>query len=238
MIKYLVFFIMISLLTPETSQEIYLIQFTLPSEMQIWYNNNWNNPDAQGSWKICDVYSSPDTSSEIMGFISSTYNHEADNFILYYGPKDSKELLMWNDSLGDWGYGVYAHTFSVSGAFVKLPPNPFPENSWIQVGSKVKNGLKGDIESLVGRIIYIQELSAIKVTMHENLIIEAGNYMVLGLENGSYLIRKEIPSDMPCGDEVKDSIDESTIVRYLVNYEDLIDENYRLRFSIAYPKGC
>jgi hypothetical protein len=209
-----------------------------PSQMQIWYNNNWNNSNAQVSWKICNVYSTPDTSSEIIGSIYSSYIHDLGNFILYYNPKDSEELLVWNDSLGDWGYGIYAYSLSVSGSFVKLPPNPFPENSWIQVGAKVENGLKGDIESLVGRIIHIQELSAIKVTMHENLIIEEGNYMVLGLENGSYLIRKEIPSDMPCGDEVKDSIDESTVVRYLVNYEDLIDENYRLKFRIAYPKGC
>ena len=82
----------------------------MPAEMEIWYNSNWNNPHAQGDWTVCHVYGFPDTSSEIIGTIHSQYNNDIKNFVLYYRPVDSQDLLVWNDSLGDWGYGIYTYS--------------------------------------------------------------------------------------------------------------------------------
>jgi len=160
MLKHLFISITILLLTIETSPEIFLIQFTLPAEMEIWYNSNWNNPHARGDWTVCHVYGFPDTSSEIIGTIHSQYNNDIKNFVLYYRPVDSQDLLVWNDSLGDWGYGIYTYSLEISADFARLPLSPFPEDSWIRVGHQFENSLKGEIEPLLGRIVRLQKVSA------------------------------------------------------------------------------
>lgn len=215
-----------------------MIEFSLSSEMERWYSTNWNNPTAQGSWKMCNVYSAPDTSAEIAGSIYSEYSREIQNFILYFRPEGSEELVVWNDSIGDWGYGIHTYSPETSENFVRLLPNPFPENSWVQIDTKSKDALKGYTESLVGRLIHIQKMNALNLTTQNNMLIEQGNYMVLKFTGDTYLIRPEIPTDMPCGEEEIGEFDDSMVVRYQVKFEKLVDKENKPRFKLAYPKGC
>ena len=68
--------------------------------------------------------------------------------------------------------------------------------------------------------------------------IDPGNYMVLNYTNGDYIIRKEIPSDMPCGEEAVESVDQSTLENFIIKSEELFDTDQQPIIKIAYPKGC
>jgi hypothetical protein len=238
MIKFILLLLSIISINLGITQEIFIIEFTVNPEMEHWYSSNWNNPNATGSWKMCNVYSEPDTSSEIVGSISSEFNRDIQNFVLYFQPKGTEELIVWNDSIGDWGYGIHLFSPERSENFIKLPSMPFPKDSWIQIGSQGKDALIGGIESIVGRIVHLQIASAVNLSTNENLRLDPGNYMVLNRTNGAYVIRKEIPSDMPCGEEEIKSVDQSPVESFLIKNEELFDENYQPRIKLAYPKGC
>ena len=97
--------------------------------------------------------------------------------------------------------------------------------------------LNAGVSSYVEEIIYLPGIKATTYPSGELTTLKSGNYVVEKYEKGVYIIREEVPTDMPCGDEVPPT-DLSKVARYKLPIKSLMDAYGEIVIEIAYPRGC
>jgi hypothetical protein len=233
--KILFLFILSNLLFSR-EKEILLLTYNLPEEIVVWYDRNYQDPNAEGSWKLCNVFKQPDSTAEITGEIWVKYDKAMKWFSAIFKPKSSGNFLIWNEDIGDFGYGITEFVIESRNGFVKLTGKIFSGDAWIKL--IFNDGINGEVRSIIGGLYYMPEVKAADLSNKKEIRLTNEVYYIISKDETGYIIRKELPGDMPCGEETKENIDESKIPKYKVKFEDFFDNDERVIISLAYPKGC
>jgi hypothetical protein len=210
--------------------------FYLPEAIEQWYIDNNNSPDAEGIWKLCDVYDHPDSTAKIIGELWLKYEKKIANFSICFKTSNNSNFITWEKDIGDWGYGVREFIIEINSGFAKLPGRIFPAEAWVEIHNN--NGLNGEVKTITGELFYIPEIKATDLSRNKSIVLANAVYLVLSKDKDSYIIRKEIPSDMPCGDNIVETKDKDKLEKYKIELKDLLDNDGRVIISLAYPKGC
>jgi uncharacterized protein YecT (DUF1311 family) len=210
--------------------------FNLPEKIENWYADNNNNPDAEGIWKLCNLYDRPDSKAGIIGELWLKYEKKNVNFSICFKPSKTLNYLTWKKDIGDWGYGVREFIIEINNGFAKLPGKVFSTDAWIPV-QKV-DGLNGRVEPVTGELFYVPEIKATDLSNDKSIVLDNAVYLFLSKDEDGYIIRKEIPSDMPCGEDVVETKDKDKLKKYKIKIKDLFDKDGKVIISLAYPKGC
>lgn len=219
----------------QEAANVFDLEFYLPSEVESWYNKNYDKKIKSDIWTLGEIFSAPSNTSKKVGNLITYYEPEVNNFILQFRTIDgsvAKEVR----SIGDWGYGIHLNVIGSIDGFVRLPNAFLKSLAWIRVGNG-SNSLNGRVSSFVEQIVSLPTISVSTYPSGLQQILERGNYVIEKYQDGSFIIRSEIPSDMPCGDDVE-QVDLNTLPRYELSIKNLIDGDGEISMGVAYPRGC
>lgn len=211
------------------------LEFYLPAELEKWYSENYEKNMLSQSWVLCDIYSEPNSESDKIGRAVAYYEPELSNFIVQFLSSDGtikKELR----EIGDWGYGIHLNTIDTTEEFARLPDSYMGKSAWVIMGNRPQM-LNARVTSYVEQIVHLLTVKASDYPSGQLITLKSGNYVVEKYEKGMFIIRKEVPSDMPCGDEVTPT-DLSKLARYKLSIKHLLNANGEFVIDIAYPRGC
>ena len=211
------------------------LEFYLPEELENWYSENYEKNMPSQTWVLCDIYSEPNSESNKVGQMISYYEPDVSNFIVQFLSSNGtvkKELR----NIGDWGYGIHLNVIESTKEFARLPESYFGNSAWVRMGNQPQT-LNAGVSSYVEEIIYLPGIKATTYPSGELTTLKSGNYVVEKYEKGVYIIREEVPTDMPCGDEVPPT-DLSKVARYKLPIKSLMDAYGEIVIEIAYPRGC
>jgi len=219
---------------------IYDFTFYLPTELEEWYTKNHEKGEPSKKWIIGEFYDQPTLKSTKTGKLLAYFNPEINNFILQFASIDGaikNELT----EIGDWGYGLHINVIEVTDKFVKVPNTNFNKSAWLHFNKDtdhIKNVIFGHHSSYVQQLVSLPKISVTAIRTNEQVFIEEDVYYIERYLNGSFTIRKEIPEDMPCGEEIDPKTDKELLKRYRLKINNLIDKSGNYRIRIAYTKGC
>lgn len=216
-------------------ENVFDLEFYLPSEAESWYNKNYNKKIKSDTWTLGEIFNAPNNNSRKVGELITYYEPAVNNFILQFQTIDgsvAKEIR----SIGDWGYGIHLNVIGSTEGFVRLPNAFLKSLAWIRIGNG-SNSLKGAVSSFVEQIVSLPTISVSTYPSGLQQILERGNYVIEKYQGGSFIIRSEIPSDMPCGDDVE-QVDLTALPRYELPIKNLINEDGEISIRVAYPRGC
>ncbi len=226
--------IQLSCLGQEISNVLNL-EFYLPEELENWYSENYEKNMPSQTWVLCEIYSEPNSEAIKVGQMISYYEPDVSNFIVQFLSSNGtvkKELR----NIGDWGYGIHLNVIESTKEFARLPESYFGNSAWVRMGNQPQT-LNAGVSSYVEEIIYLPGIKATTYPSGELTTLKSGNYVVEKYEKGVYIIREEVPTDMPCGDEVPPT-DLSKVARYKLPIKSLMDAYGEIVIEIAYPRGC
>lgn len=211
------------------------LEFYLPEEAESWYNENYQKKIKSDTWILSDIFNDPSTSSKKVGELITYYEPAVNNYVLQFQTLDGTVIKEIN-SIGDWGYGIHLNVIGSTKGFVRLPDAFLNNEAWIKLGEG-SNSLNGGVTSFVKQIVSLPTISVNTHSDGAKQTLERGNYVIEDYKDGSFIIRKEIPNDMPCGDDVP-QINLETLPRYELPIMNLIGEDGEITIGIAYPRGC
>ena len=179
------------------------------------------------SFTFSDVFEKPDSTSNKIGKLGA-YGHSR---------AFSLQLRNLNDSIlhtyhnGDWIHGKHLTVINRQGNFVEIQEGIENKSAWIQVRNKHLF-----INRFIHQIIHLETTIA-QTYSNEKTQIGSGNYIVEKIENGFITVREEVPSDMPC-EVASGKVDVTSLPKYKININQLLNEEGKLILPIAYPRGC
>lgn len=209
---------------------IYDCQFHLPEALEQWYNLNHTSVNPFGTWTLAGIYKTPDRTSEKRGDLIALYDSTQSNFVLRF-TNNGKQVVREVSDVGDWGYGIHLHVINYAGDFVKLPDAYFGGDAWLEV-----KGLNAITASFKGEIVSLCDVEATGQTTGKQVILPCDNYLVEDIKNGRFVIRKSVPTDMPCGDILENSENLEALPRYYLQPLMLKTKNGDFHISLAYPR--
>jgi hypothetical protein len=216
----------------DSLEYVYDCEFYLRPEMEEWYNKNYSKGENSQVFKIADIYSYPNIDSSTIGQLITYYDTLISNFrikIIDPSNKVVKEFI----EIGDWGYGIHLNVIAHTKSFVQLPFEYLSSNAWIS-----KKSINGHSESYKGKLIRINNSILTNIDSGEKTKSETDVYFVKSIENGKMVLRKEIPEDMPCGEDFKKTENIDSLPEYFIRIEELKKENGDFDIQLAYPRGC
>ncbi|MES2353848.1 MAG: hypothetical protein V4568_05455 [Pseudomonadota bacterium] len=236
-----------------SEDDILVSTFSLPDDLDDWYQQEnarllkickvysskcFSKHGKPKEWNLGAVYGGPDNASNIIGQIAAVIHvkKEVDEGMamrLDFVPNGTTKHLVWIDDVRDWGYGIHHHVLKQKGDWVMLPLSPFPPSSWINIRN---TQFTGDVSSIKGSIMNLQSVNAVIRKTRLDVSVPADNYLIEDINAGKVIFRKEIPSDMPCEEEIKPpkNLPES----YESNRSNFFNQDGSPRFSLVYERGC
>ncbi len=134
----------------------------------------------------------------------------------------------------DWGYEFLMDQTILDrrGDWYRLPPRPFPRPVWIHLpGREELSRVTSDrIYELSAKVKARRKGTARTVTLPQ------GNYFVVAVQDRYIEMRTEVPSDMPCGEDVPAPA--KPLRTYIVDLNELCDADLHLLLKPAYTRGC
>lgn len=186
------------------------------------------------SVKAGTVHSAPSATSPILGDLYAvlTFHLRYDlGYRLEFRPGVPRApTRVWLESIGDWGYGIEIDGVRVQGRWIQLIDPSLPATSWID-GTKFRASV-GSIEgSLVG-------LPAIPATGPDGMLgrLRPGSYLVERIHGAELIVREEVPSDFPCGEDVKPPAVMPPSMRIVAG--NLFGSSGEALFGETYGRGC
>lgn len=195
---------------------------------------------------LAKVYGEPATSGkplgEIVGIMKvSDYEYGGLSLGLGFRPAHSQKVQTWIKDAGDWGYGIPHYALDQKKEWVLFPASPFKKPVWVK---KKQDSLEINVDSLIGNLFWFKApIVAVnsKSGKMKKIIPRANTvrYYFLKIENGKIYFRKEIPSDMPCGDEAKEKYQPpSTPTVYWAKRKAFFNSQGAPIIFPGYGKGC
>lgn len=232
--------IIIALFTSVTchSQEIDTVldfEFYFPDEVENWYKENYNKNTKSKVWILSNLYDKPDRSSTKVGELVTYFEPAINNCILQFRTIDGS-VIKEIKQIGDWGYGIHLNITGWENGFAQLPYSFLSDTAWIPAGDE-PNSLNGHATTFVDQIVSLPS-TAVKVYPNgQSQKLQRGNYVIEKIYQGTFIIRKEVPTDMPCGENVEwSNLDKLT--RYQLRIINLLGDDGEISIKVAYPKGC
>ncbi len=210
---------------------LYDFEFYLTPQMEKWYNENYKKKVNSDTFLLTKVFSRPSLESKTLGKMIAFYDTLVSNFRIQL--LDSSNRKIWEfGKIGDWGYGIHLVAIAQSKSFIKLPINYFLSNAWIN-----KKSINGYSETFRNQLIRVSSVELLNINTGEVLTNVSGSFLVTGFYEEGFILRKEIPEDMPCGDYVKtDNID--SLPKYQIKIDQLKNESGDFNIGLTYPRGC
>jgi hypothetical protein len=219
---------------------LYMLGTTIPAEADRWYQSHYEDTFATPfEIAFATVYEAPDTNAASLGELLTRAVWEPYLHMSWvFRPAQDGHDAVWREDVGDWGYGVNQYVVSTVPGWVQLPPGPHGNTGWVRlVGYRETNGFPGNVSSVVGELLYLENVEATLLDESMETHIVEGEVLIESIESGQVTFRPEIPSDMPCGEDV-DPEAEYPVMFYRAPIAHFLDENLQPRFRLAYPKGC
>jgi hypothetical protein len=216
-------------------EEILDLEFYLTDEIEDWYSENYKQNTNSKVWVLADIFSLPCTSSEKVGELITFYDQTESNFVIQFR-KNNDKITKEIRRIGDWGYGIHINAISATHDFVRLPDDFLSHECWIKLGDYTE-GFNGGVNSYIDQIVYLTSSTVTNLSTRSNQKLEQGNYVVEKIQGQNFIIRKEVPTDMPCGEEVE-VIDINTLDRFKLPWKNLYGEQGDMNIQYAYPRGC
>jgi len=216
----------------DSLESIYDFAFYLKPEMEEWYNNNYSKKKNSPVFKIADIFSEPNTDSLAIGHMIAYY----DTLILNYRIQiinTSNKVVKEFTEIGDWGYGIHLNVIAQTEYFIQLPYEYLTSSAWIS-----KELVNGYSESYNGKLIRIKTGALTCINSGEKVKSETEVYFVKSVDNGKLVLRKEIPEDMPCGEDFVKTENIDSLPVYFIKIEELKNESGDFDIELAYPRGC
>lgn len=213
------------------AEMIYDFEFYLKEELQKWYNENYEKHINSDTFKLTEIYRNPDENSEIVGELKMYYDTLVSNFVLQVVSKDGTVRKEFKE-MGDWGYGAHLNVISFSKNYVQLPVEYLNTDSWINMEE-----VNGSVSSFIKMVVRLSNVKLSNIETGEKIEVVNENFYIENSVNGKFVVRKEIPEDMPCV-EFEKTKDIDKIPRYYLDVKDIKMENGDYRIEEAYPKGC
>lgn len=213
------------------SEMVYNIELNLQEKLQKWYKENYEKQINSDTFKLAEIYSSPNGNSEIVGELKTYYDIVVSNFVLQIVSKNGSVRKEFKE-IGDWGYGIHLNVVSFTKDYFQLPVEYLNTNSWINIDQ-----VDGSVSSFVKSVVRLSSVKLSNIETGEKIEVANENYYVESSVNGKFVVRKEIPEDMPC-DEFEKTKDIDKIPRYFLEIKEIKKENGDYRIELAYPKGC
>ncbi|GEM_PF-2740908 len=219
-------------------ENVYDLEFYFSPEIENWYTRNYQKNIKSQIWILSDIYDSPNSASIKIGELITYYEPQENNYILQFR-RDSLTVAKEIRHIGDWGYGIHMNVIDKTKEFARLPDAYFDQESWLGIKKGEKSiGLNADVISYVNQIVVLPKMKAMDLNSKTIVEINRGRYFVEKRQTGEFIIREEIPSDMPCGLEEIEKIDLQTLPRYKIKLDDLLGSDGDIRIDVAYKKGC
>jgi hypothetical protein len=215
----------------DSLESVYDFEFYLKPEVEEWYNNNSKKMNSP-VFKIADIFSKPNTDSLAIGYMIAYYDTLILNYriqIIDIGNKVVKEFT----EIGDWGYGIHLNVIAQTEFFIQLPYEYLSSSAWIS-----KELINGHSESYKGELIRIKNGILTCINSGEKVKSETEVYFVKSVANGKLVLRKEIPEDMPCGEDFVKTENIDSLPVYFIKIEELKNESGDFAIELAYPRGC
>ena len=189
---------------------------------------------------VAAVHEGPSDASRSIGQIVATFKISEQRFEkwgsltigLDFIADGSGQPMTWMSDTGDWGYGILVHGVRTRGDWIQLLTKPFPGNAWVW---RKTTTFSANVDSIEGNILGLEPLQA-TMRGRKTQTTVAGTYTILKVRNGLVEFREEIPSDMPCGDEVKQPSVMPPILR--APAEQFFSADGTPKFATVYTKGC
>ncbi len=210
---------------------------TVPIEADRWYMEHYADSLRPSFTKVfASVYPAPDTTVDKLGDLSVFANWEPYLHLGWGFRADSSQTeIVWREDVGDWGYGINEFVLDRRPGWVRLPPGPFGNEGWVRVVEYDQpNGFAGSVYSVVDNLLILDDVHATRAGTASTESV-SGSVLIETIEAGWVHFRLEIPSDMPCGDEVAA---DPPMVRYVAPVSHFVTSEGRPKFWLAYPKGC
>lgn len=222
----------------------FLVEFWLPEEFETWYaEHREDEARPNASWPLAPVYARPDSTAPRLGRIYAVTRWRTQpepekpvylDVVLEFRPEKPVRPVAWIDGVDDWGDGVHTATRRVAGPWILLPHGVFGGEAWVRVEAEPAGpGLAGHVESIQGQLLRLYAGSAV-----HGQPIPSGHYYGLREDSTTATLRPEVPSDMPCGDDVPPDPPPEAVPNYRVPISALFSSDGRPRFEVAYPEGC
>lgn len=184
--------------------------------------------------KAGSVHLGPSATSRVLGDLYAVmvvHPSYGVGYRLDFRPSErQEETVVWLDSIGDWGYGIEIAGVRIEGQWIQLIGGALPATSWIdgtQFGASA--------ESIEGSLITVPAIPA-TTPDGTRVGLEPGSYVVERVRGTEVTIRQEVPTDFPCGEEVKAPSVMPPSMR--VAASALFAQSGKALFSSTYGKGC
>jgi len=210
---------------------IYDFEFYLKTEMEEWYNSNYKLRINSQIFHLCDIYTKPNIESSLVGEMISFYDTIASNFRIQI-IDTCKNVIKELTQIGDWGYGIHLTVVAQSESFVKLPFDFLMTDAWIP-----KKPLNGYSESFKGKLISVSAVTLTNMKSGEILNYVSGSYLVKDIKDGHFILRKEIPEDMPYKEDFIKTENIDSLPEYYLNINELKSEEGGYNIGITYARG-
>ncbi len=189
-------------------------------------------------WKLADVSESPDANGSIIGEIVAYLYVGSEKYSglqigLGFRPTGREDLVDWMRQIGDWGYGINFYIFRLVDNWIQLPSDPFPKSAWIRTDNPNFNIR---VYSIKDMLLRLPEVPSTNIESREQEQLLSGNYLIVDVTAKHVVVRPEIPSDMPCGEDITDP--SPLPPTYEIDRKEMFDTNNKPRFFVAYPRGC
>ncbi|WP_291726729.1 hypothetical protein [Bernardetia sp.] len=214
------------------SEPVYDFEFYLTTEIENWYNKNYKKQVNSNHWELANIYSRSNTESKLIGKMITYYDTLVSNYIIQVKTIDGKVKKEFRE-IGDWGYGIHINIVAHSEHFVQLPEEYFGKEAWV-----LTQNINGNSESYRGSLVELSANELIEKDTRKKVEIKQGVYLIEAFENSKFVIRKEIPEDMPCGDDILKTNEIKNIPRYYLDIEKIKLKNGDFDVKPAYPRGC
>jgi len=232
-------FALLFLFQNDQNVNVFDFEFYLPIQLEQWYQKNNKKKIKSKEWTIGNVYSKPDTLSKQIGFLTAKYNPTVYNFELNF-KSDHNQTLKQIKEIGDWGYGIHINVIDTIGDYVKLSNKYFKTQAWIFTNpNQAKQDLiSGGHSTFVDQLVTLPACNSKQIGTNLTTKLLSGNYYIKSYLNGEFSLRKEIPEDMDCGEEISNKTKQQDIIWYKVKLKDLQTSDADFNIRLAYPKGC
>ncbi|WP_462248320.1 hypothetical protein [Ekhidna sp.] len=211
------------------------LELYLPNEAETWYNKNYNKEIKSDIWILGSIFNAPSNASKKVGDLITYYDPAFGNFILQFRTVDGS-VLKEIRNVGDWGYGVHLNVIGSTDGFIRFPDEFLNSVAWIKVGNGL-NSINGYVSTFLDQIVSLPTISVKTYPDGVEQLIKRGNYVIEKRQGNSFIIRSEIPSDMPCGSDIK-KVEMNSLPRYQLMIKNLIKEDSEFSIELAYPRGC
>jgi hypothetical protein len=185
--------------------------------------------------RVSTVRSAPGPTAGVRGYLHLVLKVRKQDGGLMYGLDFERaeapgRFETWLDSVGDWGYGIHVPGLRARGTWVQLIGPPFDGDAWIDGETPA---LSASVEPVQDQLLALRGVRATRAGREQR---QTGTFLIQRVSGGSVTFRQEVPSDMPCADDVKPP--GALPPSWQAPAREFFDAQGRPLFDVAYPKGC